>query len=142
MVAELPIACASFERGGPVDGQPFTLSRFPAGSAMERLLVEVCAGAAVDDAEIQLAVWLCRNDISWAAFVAEGGAFGRLGTFGSGQSVRPGDAAGAARILLDAGVDPRPLRFFGGAGAPAPGDAEPAPAAPAPPPPAEPADLS
>ena len=145
VVTQVPIACASFDRAAPVDGQPLRLDRFPPGSAMERLLVEVCATPIATDAEVQLAVWLCRDDITWPAFVAEGGALGRLATFETGRSVLPGASPGAARLLLDAGVDPRPLRFFGGEGAPVPGDAPPAarPTPDEPPPPvADPGELS
>lgn len=141
-VTYVPVACASFHRGAPDPGTPYALARFPAGSTIDRLMVALCQGDAVpDEAEAQLATWLARDDVTWADFVAQGGDRGRLVTFGRARSVRAGHAEGAARLLLRAGVDPRPLRFFdptGARGAPA---APPAPApeetrtpAPAPPP--------
>lgn len=143
----VPVACASFEKAAPEPGRVLALARFASGSAIERLLVELCAGAPRPDAEAQLAVWLARDDVSWAAFVAEGGAWGRLGTFGSGQPVLPHHAPGAARLLVAAGLDPRGRRFWGGA--PRPDDAAaPTPAAEAPPasageaPPPPPPDVS
>lgn len=117
----VPVACASFEKAAPERGRSLALARFASGSTIERLLVELCAGAPRPDAEAQLAVWLARDDVSWAAFVAEGGAWGRLGTFGSGQPVLPHHAPGAARLLVAAGLDPRGRRFWGGA--PRPDDA-------------------
>lgn len=112
----VPVACASFHLGAPQAGQPYRLRRIDAGSRLEQLLVQLCAQPVVDDAEAQLAVWLSRDDISWEAFVAQGGAWGRLVTFEHHTSVLPRHARGAARLMLEAGVDPRPLRFFGGAG--------------------------
>lgn len=118
-VTYVPVACASFHRGAPDPGTPYALSRFPAGSTVDRLMGVLCQGdEPPDDAEAQLAVWLARDDVSWADFVAEGGDRGRLVTFGSARSVRAGHAAGAARLLLEAGVDPRPLRFFDPTAAP------------------------
>lgn len=112
----VPVACASFHLGAPEPGQPYRLRRIEAGSRLEQLLVQLCAQPVVDDAEAQLAVWLSRDDISWEAFVAQGGAWGRLVTFERHRSVLPRHAQGAARLMLEAGLDPRPLRFFGGAG--------------------------
>ncbi|MCO5170202.1 MAG: hypothetical protein M9894_28030 [Planctomycetes bacterium] len=152
-VTYVPVACASFHRGAPEPGTPYALDRFPAGSPIDRLMVVLCQGDGVpDEAEAQLATWLSRDDVSWADFVAQGGDRGRLVTFGRARSVRGWHAEGAARLLLRAGVDPRPLRFFGPAGgrdavpstepteleAPAPAPA-PAPPAPTPAAPAEPA---
>ncbi len=111
----VPVACASFHVGGPEPGQPYVLKRAQDESALTRLLVRLCAEPA-SEAEAQLAVWLTRDDISWEAFVAQGGAWGRLVTFEQQQTVLPRHAPGAARILLGAGLDPRPLRFFGGEG--------------------------
>lgn len=129
-VAYVPVACASFHRGAPDAGTPYTLSRFPEGSRVDRLMSVLCQGEdAPPDAEAQLAVWLARDDVSWADFVAQGGDRGRLVTFGRSRSVRASHAPGAARLLLEAGVDPRPLRFFDPTGGEAP-------VAPAPPPPA------
>lgn len=137
-VAYVPVACASFHRGAPDAGTPYTLSRFPDGSRVDRLMTVLCQGEdAPPDAEAQLAVWLARDDVSWADFVAQGGDRGRLVTFGRARSVRAGHAPGAARLLLEAGVDPRPLRFFDPTGGEAP---DLAPAAPAPPPVREPAE--
>lgn len=149
----LPVACASFEKRGPTHGQPYRLERFANGSAPDRLLVALCAGEVeASESEIQLAVWLARNDVRWEQFLAEGGHYGRLVTFGSAHPVLPEHAVGAARLLLDSGVDPRGCAFFGGQGgalapeAPAadagqagpaadePAPSEPAPAAPASPP--------
>lgn len=129
-VTYVPVACASFHRGAPDAGTPYALARFSRGSAVDRLMTVLCQGDDVPgDAEAQLALWLARDDVSWADFVAEGGDRGRLVTFGSARSVRSGHAPGAARLLLRAGVDPRPLRFFDPTGgedpaAPAPAQAD------------------
>lgn len=123
----VPVACASFQRGAPEVGTPYALSRFEAGSPVDRLMVVLCQGdEAANDAEAQLAVWLARDDVSWSDFVAQGGDRGRLVTFGSATSVRAHHAGEAARLLVRAGVDPRPRRFFSPTG----GDpiVEPAPA--------------
>lgn len=109
----VPVACASFQRGAPDAGTPYALARFEAGSSIDRLMVVLCQGDEVaNDAEAQLAVWLARDDVSWTDFVAQGGDRGRLVTFGSASSVRAHHAGEAARLLLRAGVDPRPRRFF------------------------------
>lgn len=124
----LPVACASFEKRGPTHGQPYQLARFAPGSAPDRLLVALCAGEGeAGESEIQLAVWLARNDVRWEQFLAEGGHYGRLVTFGHAHPVLPEHAVGAARLLLDSGVDPRGCAFFGGqGGAVAPATSEPA----------------
>lgn len=147
-----PVACAAFSKGCPQSGQVYQLERLPVGSPLDRLLVALCADELqASEAEVQLAVWMARNDLTWHEFVAEGGHWGRLLTFGRNESVLPEHAAGAARILLDSGVDPRACTFFGGPGGAAltehspalfggdGGEAAPAPApAPEPtPPPAE-----
>lgn len=142
-VAHVPVACASFQRGAPDAGAPYTLARFPQGSRIDRVMTVLCQGEETPgDAEAQLAVWLARDDVSWADFVAQGGDRGRLVTFGRPRSVRAGHAAGAARLLLEAGIDPRPLRFFDPTGGAqqdaAPGS--PAEAATEPTPPHEPAE--
>lgn len=128
----VPVACASFRRGAPEPGTPYALGRFEAGSPIDRLMVVLCQGDEVtNDAEAQLAVWLARDDVSWSDFVAQGGDRGRLVTFGSASSVRAHHAGEAARLLLRAGVDPRPRRFFDPTG----GELEPqAPPVDAPPP--------
>lgn len=140
-VTYVPVACASFHRGAPDVGTPYALARFPAGSAADRLMTVLCQGdEAPPDAEAQLAVWLARDDISWSDFVHEGGDLGRLVTFRRATPVRAVHAPGAARLLLEAGVDPRPLRFFDPTGgeprhpaAPDEPAAEPPPAEPEPP---------
>lgn len=126
----VPVACASFHRGAPRDGAPYALARFPRGSRIDLLLQAVCAGAEPPpEAEVQLAVWMSRDDVSWDEFRAEGGHWGRLVTFGRALPVLPSDASGAARLVLEAGVDPRPLRFFQRAGAPRGPEEAPPPAA-------------
>ena len=90
------------------------LKRFPAGSAVERLLIELCAtrDEAPQPAEAQIAVWLARNRISWASFQREGGTIGRLSTFRGNQAISGRHARGAAALLLRSGTDPRGLGFF------------------------------
>lgn len=115
----LPVACASFSKSCPQGGQEYQLQRYPRDSQADRLLVALCAGELeAGEAEVQLALWMAQNDLSWDEFVAEGGHYGRLVTFGRAQAVLPEHAAGAARILLDSGVDPRGCAFFGGRGGP------------------------
>lgn len=127
-VVQVPVACASFHRRAPEVGRRYGLATVPAGSAIDRLLVSLCAEAYPPEAEAQLAVWLARDDIDWAAFCSEGGDRGRVATFGSMTPVRARHAAGAARLLLGAGVEPTGLRFF----APAAPEEPPAADAPAP----------
>lgn len=112
-VVHVPVACASFHRRAPEVGRRYGLAALPAGSPIDRLLVALCAESTVPEAEAQLAVWLARDDIDWAAFCSEGGDRGRIVTFGSMIPVRARHAEGAARLLLGAGVDPTGLRFFG-----------------------------
>jgi hypothetical protein len=109
----VPIACASFERASPRPDMVYTLHRFERGSAVDKLLVALCAGDDASESEAQLAVWLARNDITWDQFVREGGARGRIVTFGSCRPVLPRDAQGAASFLIRSGVDPGKARFFG-----------------------------
>jgi hypothetical protein len=113
---EVPIACASFDRGPPAADQLYTLGRFPKDSDVDRLLVALCARERTREPEAQLAVWLARNDISWAEFCDKGGAYGNLLTFGTGSRILPRHAKGAAKLLVEAGSDPRAARFFGGRG--------------------------
>jgi hypothetical protein len=125
----VPVACASFERPGPVPGQVYRLSRFDAGSPVDRLLVELCSGDELPtgEAEAQVAVWMAKDDLSWESFAAHEG---RLGTFGSMESIRASHCNGAAAVLVRSGVDPRGRRFFGGeGGVPARAPVEPAPQA-------------
>lgn len=114
VTVRIPVACASFEKKAPQHGMQFTLQRFPRGSAVERLLVQLCADRAKppEPAEAQLAVWLARNRLSWSSFVREGGTLGRLATFSGNQPITSGAAQGAATLLLESGTDPRGLGFF------------------------------
>jgi len=113
VTVRVPVACASFEKKAPQHGMQFTLQRFPRGSAVERLLVQLCADRAQPEpAEAQLAVWLARNRLSWLSFVREGGTLGRLATFSGNQPITSGAARGAATLLLESGTDPRGLGFF------------------------------
>jgi hypothetical protein len=113
---EVPIACASFHSGPPADDQRYTLHRFEPGSAVDRLLVALCAREKVKEPEAQLAVWLARNDITWDDFVAKGGARGNLITFGTASRVLPRHAKGAAKLLIESGTNPSAAKFFGGGG--------------------------
>jgi hypothetical protein len=110
--AQIPVACAAFEAGPPQPDQPFTLAAFPAGSEIDKLMVALCANPDAGEAETQMAVWLVRNDVTWEQFVAQGGDWGRLVSFGGNIAVTPGRATGAADLMLEAGVDPRGLQFF------------------------------
>ena len=114
VTVRIPVACASFEKKAPQHGMQFTLQRFPRGSAVERLLVQLCSDRAglAEPAEAQLAVWLARNRLSWGSFVREGGTLGRLATFSGNQPITSGAAQGAAALLLESGTDPRGLGFF------------------------------
>lgn len=137
--AYFPVSCASFEKQGPQSGQAYELRRFPADSAADRFLVALCANEVKgSEAEVQLATWLARNDISWGQFTQQGGHYGRLVTFGRNDAVLPEHARGAARMLLDSGVDPRASRFFGGEGIKAESLAPLTPAPEAPPEPEQP----
>tara|TARA_R110002072_G_scaffold132549_2_gene272660 strand:+ start:658 stop:1863 length:1206 start_codon:yes stop_codon:yes gene_type:complete len=107
----VPVACADFDILAPEAGRSYRLARFEAGSAVDRLARELCARRA-DPREAQLAVWLAREDLDWATFTRRDGHRGQIATFQRGRSVLPRHAQGAARLLLDAGVDPRPMRFF------------------------------
>ena len=109
---EVPVACASFEVSAPLHDQPFKLMRFAKGSAIERVLVEVCRGEPRPSEEVQLAVWIARNDLSWGRYLERGGGFGLPATFG-GRSVLPSHGRGASALLVQSGVDPRGRAFFG-----------------------------
>ncbi|MEZ6189533.1 MAG: hypothetical protein R3F62_31605 [Planctomycetota bacterium] len=137
VTVRLPVACASFERLAPEPGLTFRLERFPRESAIERLLVQLCAtdGARADPAEAQVAVWLARNRIRWSSFVEQGGTIGRLSTFRGNRAITHRDAQGAALLLLESGVDPHGLSFFRDGEAQGPEDVRAAELlAPAPPP--------
>ncbi|MEZ0229482.1 MAG: hypothetical protein ACAI25_12705 [Planctomycetota bacterium] len=110
----VPIACASFESGPPAGEQRYELRRFEAGSKVDRLLVALCAEASqkTSEPEAQLAVWLARNDISWDDFVSKGGDRGGLLTFGSSNRILPRHGKGAAKLLIEAGVNPGYSPFF------------------------------
>lgn len=107
----VPVACADFDVLAPESGRSYRLARFEAGSAVDRLALELCARKP-DPREAQLAVWLAREDLDWATYTKRDGHRGQIATFQRGRSVLPRHGAGAAKLLLDAGVDPRPLRFF------------------------------
>ncbi len=107
------VACANFHMGPPQADQSYTLSSFKSDTPVDRLMQVICAGdSPPSDTDVQLAVWLSRDDISWKEFQREGGHFGRLVTFGSSSPVLPSNSRGASRLLLEAGVNPRQLRFF------------------------------
>lgn len=124
---ELPVACAAFQAGPPQVDQPYTLAAFPQGSEIDRLMVALCANPDAGQAETQLAVWLVRNQVTWEQFCAQGGDWGRLVTFGRNLPVTGANASGAARLMLEGGIDPRGMPFFAdqtpGAVAPAQTDA-------------------
>jgi hypothetical protein len=107
----IPVACADFDILAPEPGRTYRLARFEAGSAVDRLALELCSRRP-DPREAQLAVWLAREDLDWATYTKRNGHRGQIATFQRGRSVLPRHAQGAARLLLDAGVDPRPMRFF------------------------------
>ena len=112
VVLEVPVACASFEVKAPEDGRRYQLRALPLDSAPDKLLVQVCGQEVICEESTQLALWLGREDVTWSRYVALDGHRGRLVTFGSGRPVLRHHANQAASLLLEAGVDPRPLRFF------------------------------
>jgi hypothetical protein len=111
--ASIGVACASFHMGPPQSEQSYTLKTFKSDTPVDRLMQAICAGdSPPSDTDVQLAVWLSRDDISWEEFQKEGGHYGRLVTFGTSSPVLPSNSRGASKLLLDAGVNPRELRFF------------------------------
>lgn len=108
----VPVACASFGRNAPSGGEVYSLRAFETGSPSDKLLLALCAGERAPEAEAQMALWLARNDITWDQFRTRGGASGRLLTFTFEHISAEKHAQGAAKLLLDAGVDPRATRFF------------------------------
>ncbi len=108
----VPVACASFESGPPSSDQRYVLHRFEPGSKIDRLVVGLCAREHTSEPEAQLAVWLARNDISWSDFVSKGGDRGGLLTFGSSSRITPRHGKGAARLLIESGVNPGYSPFF------------------------------
>jgi hypothetical protein len=113
----VPVSCASFDKKAPVSDQAYALQTFDAETPVDKLMIAICSGdTPPDDTDVQLALWLSRDDISWQQYQSEGGHWGRLVTFGSSSPVLPSNARGASKLMLDAGVDPRPMRFFDPAG--------------------------
>jgi len=132
----VPIACASFHSGPPAVDQTYALRRFEPGSPADRLMVALCAREKTSEPEAQLAVWLARNDISFDEYVEKGGDRGGILTFGTASRVLPRHGKGAARLLIEAGVNPGWSPFFQdhreGPSEAANASPEPPPAAPAP----------
>jgi len=112
VVLEGPVACASVEVKAPEAGRRYRLRSLPLDSAPDKLLLQVCGQQVICEESTQLALWLGREDVSWARYVALDGHRGRLVTFGSGRPILRHHANQAATLLLEAGVDPRPLSFF------------------------------
>lgn len=108
---QVPVACAVFDRLAPEPGQVYTLASFASQSPARALLSELCRRRA-QPSEAQLALWLAREDLEWESFRAREGDRGRIANFADGSPVLPRHAAGAAELLLRAGLDPTPLRFF------------------------------
>ncbi|MBL4849519.1 MAG: hypothetical protein JKY65_28650 [Planctomycetes bacterium] len=120
----VPVACADFDVFAPKHGRSYGLARFEPNSPVDRLLVELCCRAP-DDREAQLAVWMAHEDLAWGTFTRRDGHRGQIVTFERSRPIRSRHAKGAARLLLEAGVDPRPLQFFAPTLQPAPGEGTP-----------------
>lgn len=120
------MACADFDVLAPEAGRTYRLARFEVGSAVDRLAVELCARRP-DPRVTQLALWLAREDLAWETYTRREGHRGQIATFQGNRSVLPRHARGASRLLLEAGVDPRPLRFFAPDLQSAPAPSEPTP---------------
>jgi hypothetical protein len=104
----VPIACAKFNSGSPRTGMRYELASFERGSAIDRLMCELCSGEPASEPEAQLAIWMARNDISRQEFVRHR----RVCTFWSGMPIGVEDATGAGDLLRGAGIDLDGLRFF------------------------------
>ena len=104
----VPVACAVFVLAAPEPGQVYRLASFTPADPTAQLLAELCR-ARVDPREAQLALWLAREDLDWKTFTQREGHRGRISNFADGRAVLPRHAAGAARLLLEAGIDPRPI---------------------------------
>jgi hypothetical protein len=75
-------------------------------------MIALCARERVPESEAQLAVWIARNQLTWADFVSKGGAEGALITFGAASRILPHHGRGAAKLLISAGVNARYSEFF------------------------------
>jgi hypothetical protein len=100
----VPVACAMYTAGGPSQRRVYRLSRFPAGSPMDRLMAVLCSGEAPPHpADAQLAVWVVRNGV---------GPGTQGGCFGSGARVTEATGATAARLLERAGLVPSQFGYY------------------------------
>lgn len=118
----VPVACAKFDAGSPHAQQAYALRRFERGSDVERLMVLLCGADLKQECQAQLAVWTLRNNMTQPDLVDLLRQHS-VPTFQSERTFHEGDIPGTAQLLMDAGIDPRGLKFFGGqAAASSPGN--------------------
>jgi len=104
------IACLSYSVDAPKRRVSYTLHKTPTDTGVYRLLVEICTGE-FEGPDIQLALWVVGNKLSWKNFY-----HGRsVVTFG-GRTVTPRASKGAANLIIKAGIDPSTSSYFGGKG--------------------------
>ncbi|HVY61583.1 MAG TPA: hypothetical protein VHF22_08020, partial [Planctomycetota bacterium] len=108
--ASAPVACASFDRTGPGNGEDYELARFERGSPIDRLMVALCSGATAPEQAGQLAVWVVRNGLTRSQLAGEPFAM----TFENHLFVSEANAPDAADVIRRAGLDVGKLRFFDG----------------------------
>jgi hypothetical protein len=117
---QVPVACARYGWSTPRTHQPYTLDRFEADSDMDRLLVQLCAGAKTPAEEAsQLAVWAVRNRLTQGQFEE------RYTTFDNSRLIKRSASGHAAELIERSGVDPAAYPFFRAEGQEAPNEAAP-----------------
>lgn len=110
MTVRFPIACGRFSKAAPIHGQPFFILRNDKETQLFKLVREICSihEISLDHPAAQFAIWLVRDNISYAQFFRRPGAV----TFETNELVTDEAANIAVEMLLDAGLDPRKLRYF------------------------------
>lgn len=106
-----PVACGRFAKGAPKNGERFLLARFDRQSPMEQLAAEI-AVRGLYGADSQLAIWIVRDELTWAQFDGKRRQRGNSVTFETNETVTPRSAYPASVLMLQAGLDPRSYKFF------------------------------
>jgi len=107
------IACLTYSVKAPSFRTTYILHKTPKDDGVYQLLVEICTGK-FSGPDIQLALWVVGNKLSWEDFLS-----GRsMVTFRGHNVTSFGASDGAADLIIKAGIDPSTTPYFGGKGEP------------------------
>ena len=108
----VPVFCSTYARKGPEAGVKYTLRMAQPSSPLDAIAQAVCSGKrAPQVSEACLAVWIASGSAPTPTNLA---TRSYLTFHAPRQAVNASHVAGAKRLLVRAGLDPRQFAFFGG----------------------------